>query len=158
MPTNFPTSVDNFTNPTANDSLNLPSHSTQHANANDAIEAIENAIISPATYPDQLVNGTTSTVRPLPFAMAAGTAAPVWTASTNSAALTVTFPANRFTQGPVVFITNTSAAGALIGSTYRALSITSASFALNGAATSVLTTTGAVNWTAIQMTSASASG
>jgi hypothetical protein len=41
MPTNFPTSLDNFTNPTANDSLNLPSHSTQHANANDAIEAIE---------------------------------------------------------------------------------------------------------------------
>lgn len=41
MPTNFPTSVDNFTNPTANDSLNLPSHSTQHANANDAIEAVE---------------------------------------------------------------------------------------------------------------------
>jgi hypothetical protein len=41
MPTNFPTGVDNFTNPTANDSLNLPSHSTQHANANDAIEAVE---------------------------------------------------------------------------------------------------------------------
>ena len=41
MPTNFPTSVDNFTNPTANDSLNIPSHSLQHANANDAIEAIE---------------------------------------------------------------------------------------------------------------------
>jgi hypothetical protein len=33
--------VDNFTNPTANDSLNLPSHSTQHTNANDAIEAVE---------------------------------------------------------------------------------------------------------------------
>ena len=45
MPTNFPTSVDNFTNPTANDSLNLPSHSTQHANANDAIEAIESFIL-----------------------------------------------------------------------------------------------------------------
>jgi len=41
MATNYPTSLDNFTNPTANDSLNLPSHSTQHANANDAIEAIE---------------------------------------------------------------------------------------------------------------------
>jgi hypothetical protein len=38
--------VDNFTNPTANDSLNLPSHSTQHANANDAIEAIEGYLIS----------------------------------------------------------------------------------------------------------------
>lgn len=46
MPTNFPTSVDNFTNPTANDSLNLPSHSTQHANANDAIEAIEDYLLN----------------------------------------------------------------------------------------------------------------
>jgi len=46
MPTNFPTSVDNFTNPTANDSLNLPSHSTQHANANDAIEAIEGYLLN----------------------------------------------------------------------------------------------------------------
>jgi len=45
MPTNFPTSVDNFTNPTANDSLNLPSHSTQHANANDAIEAVESYVL-----------------------------------------------------------------------------------------------------------------
>jgi hypothetical protein len=40
MATNFPTSVDNFTNPTANDSLNLPSHSTQHAiNVTDAFNA-----------------------------------------------------------------------------------------------------------------------
>jgi len=46
MPTNFPTSVDNFTNPTANDSLNLPSHSTQHANSNDAIEAIEGYLLN----------------------------------------------------------------------------------------------------------------
>jgi hypothetical protein len=46
MATNFPTSVDNFTNPTANDSLNLPSHSTQHANANDAIEAIETYLLN----------------------------------------------------------------------------------------------------------------
>jgi hypothetical protein len=48
MPTNFPTSVDNFTNPTANDSLNLPSHSTQHANANDAIEAVEDYVLNGA--------------------------------------------------------------------------------------------------------------
>lgn len=46
MPTNFPTGVDNFTNPTANDSLNLPSHSTQHANANDAIEAVETFLLN----------------------------------------------------------------------------------------------------------------
>jgi hypothetical protein len=41
MATNFPTSVDALTNPVSNDSLNSPSHSAQHANANDAIEAIE---------------------------------------------------------------------------------------------------------------------
>jgi hypothetical protein len=46
MPTNFPTSVDNFTNPTANDSLNIPSHSLQHSNANDAIEAIETSLFA----------------------------------------------------------------------------------------------------------------
>lgn len=41
MPTNFPTSVDNFANPTPTDSLNAPAHSGQHTNANDAIEAVE---------------------------------------------------------------------------------------------------------------------
>lgn len=41
MATNFPTSLDSLTNPTSGDSLNSPSHSTQHANANDAIEALQ---------------------------------------------------------------------------------------------------------------------
>ena len=41
MATNYPTSLDAFVNPTTSDSLNSPSHSLQHANANDAIEAIE---------------------------------------------------------------------------------------------------------------------
>lgn len=61
MATNFPTSVDNFTNPTANDSLNLPSHSTQHANANDAIEAIETyALTLPRGYLNRAL-GTATT-------------------------------------------------------------------------------------------------
>jgi hypothetical protein len=46
MATNFPTSVDTFTNPVSNDSLNSPSHSVQHADANDAIEAIEGYILN----------------------------------------------------------------------------------------------------------------
>jgi hypothetical protein len=46
MATNFPTSVDVFTNPIAGDSLNSPSHSAQHANANDAIEAIETYVLA----------------------------------------------------------------------------------------------------------------
>ena len=45
MATNFPTSVDTLVNPVSNDSLNSPSHSAQHANANDAIEAIETVLV-----------------------------------------------------------------------------------------------------------------
>lgn len=41
MASDFPTSIDNYTNPSNTDKLNNPSHSVQHQNANDAVEAIE---------------------------------------------------------------------------------------------------------------------
>ena len=41
MATNSPASLDSLTNPTSSDSLNSPSHSAQHANSNDAIEALQ---------------------------------------------------------------------------------------------------------------------
>jgi hypothetical protein len=41
MATNFPTSLDSLTNPAAGDSLSSPSHAGQHANVNDAVEALE---------------------------------------------------------------------------------------------------------------------
>lgn len=41
MPTNFPASLDTLTNPIATDKENVVSHAGQHANANDAIEAIQ---------------------------------------------------------------------------------------------------------------------
>lgn len=43
MPTNFPTSLDNFSNPTAGDKLNTSAvtHTEQHTNNNDAVEALE---------------------------------------------------------------------------------------------------------------------
>lgn len=41
MATNFPTSLDSLTNPATTDQLSSPSHAAQHANANDAIEALE---------------------------------------------------------------------------------------------------------------------
>jgi hypothetical protein len=43
MATNFPTSLDSFTNPTSSDPTNSTTvpHAAQHANANDAIEALE---------------------------------------------------------------------------------------------------------------------
>jgi hypothetical protein len=41
MGTNYPGAIDSFTNPTSGEPMNSPSHATQHANANAAIEAIE---------------------------------------------------------------------------------------------------------------------
>ena len=41
MATSYPGALDDFTNPTSGDTLDSPSHSAQHANANDAVEAIE---------------------------------------------------------------------------------------------------------------------
>ncbi len=44
MATNFPSSLDTLTNPNATDALSNPSHSQQHANLNDAVEAIQTKI------------------------------------------------------------------------------------------------------------------
>ena len=41
MPSSYPGALDALTNPTATDPQNSPSHAAQHANANDAIEAIQ---------------------------------------------------------------------------------------------------------------------
>ena len=41
MATNFPTSLDSLTNPQGTDSVLAVQHAAQHANANDAIEALE---------------------------------------------------------------------------------------------------------------------
>lgn len=44
MATNFPASLDSLTNPTSTQTLNSPSHSSQHANINDAVEAIQTKV------------------------------------------------------------------------------------------------------------------
>ena len=44
MATNYPNSLDNFTNPTSASPINSPSHADQHSNANDAIEALESKV------------------------------------------------------------------------------------------------------------------
>src|SRR5688572_18417672 len=41
MPSNYPGALDVLTNPLGTDQLSSPSHSGQHTNANDALEAIE---------------------------------------------------------------------------------------------------------------------
>lgn len=41
MATNYPGAIDTYTNPLSSEPMNAPSHAGQHANANDAVEAIE---------------------------------------------------------------------------------------------------------------------
>lgn len=41
MSTNFPSALDSLTNPLSTDTMVAVSHSSQHANVNDAIEALE---------------------------------------------------------------------------------------------------------------------
>ncbi len=51
MASNFPTSLDTLTNPTAGNAPNSPSHASQHSDANDAIEAIEAKLGTGASTP-----------------------------------------------------------------------------------------------------------
>ena len=44
MATSFPNELDDFVNPGSTDSLSTPSHSQQHTDTNDAIEALEAAV------------------------------------------------------------------------------------------------------------------
>jgi len=44
MSTNFPSGLDNFTNPTSGDTLDSPDHAAQHADVNDAVEALQTKV------------------------------------------------------------------------------------------------------------------
>jgi len=55
MATAFPTTKDDFVNPQSTDSTSLVSHAAQHANANDAIEALETKVgVNNSTDPNSL--------------------------------------------------------------------------------------------------------
>jgi hypothetical protein len=46
--TNFPSSIDAFTNPTSADTLDNPPHDQQHADINDAMEAVQTSLLDGA--------------------------------------------------------------------------------------------------------------
>jgi len=48
MATNFPSSADSFTNPTSGDTLDNPPHDQQHSDINDAMEAVQGALLDGA--------------------------------------------------------------------------------------------------------------
>src|ERR1019366_8240636 len=76
MATNYPTSIDSPTNPVATNPMTSPDHAGEHANANDAVVAIETAI------------GTTGAPVLAPLASPALTGTP--TAPTNATATDAT--------------------------------------------------------------------
>ena len=65
MAINYPTSLDTFTNPTATSLLTSPSHAQQHADINDAVEALEakvaigNTVLGTYTAYTPTVSGVT---------------------------------------------------------------------------------------------------
>jgi len=72
MTTNFPNSVDAFTNPTSGDTLDNPPHDQQHADINDAMEAVQTKIgvdnSAVTTSLDYLVRSACPVGSVMPFA------------------------------------------------------------------------------------------
>ena len=58
MASTYPTTIDAFTNPIAGDLLTSPSHATQHANINDAVEALETKVDTGNTVLGAWINYT----------------------------------------------------------------------------------------------------
>jgi hypothetical protein len=61
MATSYPGALDNFSNPAGTDPLSNPSHAAQHANVNDAVEALQakvgvNNSSDPASLENRLNN------------------------------------------------------------------------------------------------------
>lgn len=75
MATNFPSNLDNFTNPTSSDTLDSPDHATQHADVNDAVEALQekvgvdsSAVTTSLDYRvSQLEGAPSGPIRPLTY-------------------------------------------------------------------------------------------
>lgn len=103
-----------------------------------------------ATYPNQIVNVVSGVSRPVPFAIASGSAN-----VTGSA--TVTFPASRFTQAPLITANVTTTNGTRWGVSHG-VSSTSSVTLYNWNGSSAGTVLVGITWVAIQMTSATAAG
>lgn len=108
MPTNFPTSVDSLVNPLSTDPQNAPSHSAQHANANDAIEAIEAYLLDSFTV---LTAGTT--------AMALATNINVQVTPNANATFTTTVPSAGLRCQLYILTSGTSSYTITFGSGFR---------------------------------------
>lgn len=113
MATSFPSGLDALTNPTSSDGLNSPDHAGQHANANDAIEALQakvgvngSAVTSSLDYKIAALTTSSGFVPIGAVTMYSGSTAPTNWAVCNGAELAIA------TYGPLY---------AIIGTRYGAL-------------------------------------
>ena len=115
-------------------------------------DAIDARFGDVATYPNQIVNVVSGVSRPVPFATNQGTVNINFTGA-GQQSVSVTFAASRFTQAPFVQVTPNAANAAV---TATSATITTSGFTVFG-----YSPVGALrtfHWSAVQMTSASASG
>jgi hypothetical protein len=111
-----------------------------------------------ATYPNQIVNVVSGVSRPVAYAMAAGTGViPIPAALNTLSTVSVTFPASRFTQIPLVVMS--PATTSVNARTTKIDGVTTSGFTagqwqLSGGTLQSTT----VYWQAFQMTSAASAG
>lgn len=103
MATDYPTALDTYTDPASSNKLNNPSHSVQHQNHNDSVEAIEAKLGTGASTP------TSGKVL-----RATGTGTSVWGAADVTTDITGTLPV---TNGGTGRATSTTAYGLLAAGT-----------------------------------------
>jgi hypothetical protein len=106
-------------------------------------------------FPNQIVNVVSGVSRPVSFSMSAGAGT-----TNGSGVLTVTFPASRFTQAPLIVATVASTSGSLYATTLAHASVTTTGATIfSGNSTNAAARASVpLNWLALQMTSAASNG
>jgi hypothetical protein len=106
-------------------------------------------------FPNQIVNKVSGVSRPVSFAMSAGSGT-----TNGSGVLTVTFPASRFTQAPLIVATVASTSGSLYATTLAHASVTTtgATIFSGNSTNAAVRASVPLNWLALQMTSAASNG
>ena len=110
MATTFPITEDILSNPTPTSSLNAPSHSAQHTNSNDAIEAVETYLLSPFVV---LADGT------LALAMGSSSNVNVRVTPTATASFTSSVPAAGMRRTLLILTSGTTSYTMTFGSGFR---------------------------------------
>ncbi len=129
----------------------VPTSTDLVTNGATAIEALGDGIdttLGSASYPNQIVNNTTGTARPIAFSMRTGAAT---VAANNS--VSITFPSGRFTQTPEMISGFDSVSTTLSGPSSAQATSTTAGNLYNSSNASRR-----VVFIAFQMTSANALG